>query len=224
MRCFAFPHICISTHAPRTGSDHRRGLVGTDPGNFNPRSPHGERLKSPSPSARRAAFQPTLPARGATDCGFRVEFTHAISTHAPRTGSDTMCFTPPRRAGHFNPRSPHGERRTASRRCVVLCHFNPRSPHGERLICSRPRLQGGYISTHAPRTGSDKPQRRVLRVQPISTHAPRTGSDPRCAYILCNPSGISTHAPRTGSDKDGVAYSTPIFISTHAPRTGSDQR
>ena len=33
-------------------------------------------------------FQSTLPARGATDCGFRVEFTHAISIHAPRTGSD----------------------------------------------------------------------------------------------------------------------------------------
>ena len=59
----------------------------------------------------RLSFQPTLPARGAT-LPFRlsVRKADAISTHAPRTGSDWTwsAATPPNR--HFNPRSPHGER------------------------------------------------------------------------------------------------------------------
>ena len=34
---------CISTHAPRAGSDQRHPLAGSRPRNFNPRSPCGER-------------------------------------------------------------------------------------------------------------------------------------------------------------------------------------
>ena len=57
----------ISTHAPRTGSD----VCATDD------------------SRSQIAFQPTLPARGATGVKFRLNLTHI----------------------DFNPRSPHGERR-----------------------------------------------------------------------------------------------------------------
>ena len=35
--------ICISIHAPRTGSDHVFGYAGRRAADFNPRSPHGER-------------------------------------------------------------------------------------------------------------------------------------------------------------------------------------
>ena len=100
---------------------------------FNPRSPHGERpdgnfvycivceFQSTLP-ARGAtggafstsfikAFQSTLPARGATFDNVTVVLPLSISIHAPRTGSDSQ-FAPPCQMGrHFNPRSPHGERR-----------------------------------------------------------------------------------------------------------------
>ena len=67
-----------------------------------------------------------------------------------------MCFTPPRRAGHFNPRSPHGERLKA--RCFPGVSFQ--------------------ISIHAPRTGSDAACGGVnVGLREISIHAPRTGSD-----------------------------------------------
>ena len=56
----------ISTHAPRTGSDEDETRHAATSGNFNPRSPHGER--------RGRGRAPRRP-RG-------------ISTHAPRTGSD----------------------------------------------------------------------------------------------------------------------------------------
>ena len=55
----------ISIHAPRTGSDHCRLCRCTPTTNFNPRSPHGERLRH---------------ARRYVRC--------TISIHAPRTGSD----------------------------------------------------------------------------------------------------------------------------------------
>ena len=56
-----------------------------------------------------------------------------ISIHAPRTGSDYLRYSFVRRFVHFNPRSPHGERRYRSNLRAAPIYFNPRSPHGERL-------------------------------------------------------------------------------------------
>ena len=102
----------ISIHAPRTGSDHVC---------------HARLLLL-------HRFQSTLPARGATVRAGKFQRLTRISIHAPRTGSDTSTLTVQPRPGHFNPRSPHGERRIE--RCFFRrwrCYFNPRSPHGERL-------------------------------------------------------------------------------------------
>ena len=83
------PDNNISTHAPRTGSDR----WSFDPsrqwsGNFNPRSPHGERQGRRPREPEAHKFQPTLPARGATKGFSFYGRTQSISTHAPRTGSD----------------------------------------------------------------------------------------------------------------------------------------
>ena len=78
----------ISIHAPRTGSDFVRQGRCAHHGNFNPRSPHGERREAVFGAVTLLAFQSTLPARGATFC--------------------CMGFAPATR--NFNPRSPHGER------------------------------------------------------------------------------------------------------------------
>ena len=56
----------ISIHAPRTGSDPRRGRTRRRNGDFNPRSPHGERQGAVRECCERKQFQSTLPARGAT--------------------------------------------------------------------------------------------------------------------------------------------------------------
>ena len=80
----------ISIHAPRTGSDFMIWTNSTHGLNFNPRSPHGERL---------VALQDG-------DAG-------RISIHAPRTGSDVFADAHGRITAHFNPRSPHGERRSS---------------------------------------------------------------------------------------------------------------
>ena len=123
----------ISIHAPRTGSDPPCPCAWHDSRNFNPRSPHGERLKLLCECYRFLLFQSTLPARGATikDChmphllpisihaprtgsdaaGYRIDARINISIHAPRTGSDHSPSTTDCESSDFNPRSPHGERR-----------------------------------------------------------------------------------------------------------------
>ena len=147
-----------------------------------------------------------------------------ISIHAPRTGSDclsTKCSRPdslfqstlPARGAtatssptrpistHFNPRSPHGERRG-----LLLCllqfplNFNPRSPHGER------------------QNGCENHLRDTTNFNPRSPHGERRG----CRRSALRNQSISIHAPRTGSDSITVTIAVEIHISIHAPRTGSD--
>ena len=218
-----------------------------DTRNFNPRSPHGERLHNPRKVCNLLEFQSTLPARGATGAFISMILTNifqstlpargattarqhpdsrmAISIHAPRTGSDNSIRTGNiQTALHFNPRSPHGERRG----CPTVCcdrkkHFNPRSPHGERLSFFDFTRVALYISIHAPRTGSDEKLGVGFDTTlAISIHAPRTGSDMR-ALLRSGVQNISIHAPRTGSDQRRLL---PLLlhwkISIHAPRTGSD--
>ena len=105
----------ISIHAPRTGSDVALLAAPAHAGNFNPRSPHGERLgmailppkfthfnprsphgERPSLSGKvvvHALFQSTLPARGATILPVVAKMDFLISIHAPRTGSDSSSAT-----------------------------------------------------------------------------------------------------------------------------------
>ena len=79
----------ISTHAPRTGSDMFTIPFIALTSDFNPRSPHGERQQGRRHHDGPAEFQPTLPARGATERSKDIMDSAFISTHAPRTGSDS---------------------------------------------------------------------------------------------------------------------------------------
>ena len=145
----------ISIHAPRTGSDMRRCAGKPDFSNFNPRSPHGERRAPVAPKAE-ADISIHAPRTGSdgeqyattsyvnisihaprtgSDKGANVNPAAIIriSIHAPRTGSDPAEGTNEAAEWHFNPRSPHGERRVTAYARQELEDFNPRSPHGERL-------------------------------------------------------------------------------------------
>ena len=84
MTCKGKTFPVISTHAPRTGSDGACARVRARGSDFNPRSPHGERL---------LIF-------------FRFFFDFFISTHAPRTGSDEIRPPPPTFKKSFQPTLP----------------------------------------------------------------------------------------------------------------------
>ena len=83
----------ISIHAPRTGSDSIATNAITNS----------------------TQFQSTLPARGATQAQQQSTQATEISIHAPRTGSDHLRNLNQQLGIHFNPRSPHGERRAPGR-------------------------------------------------------------------------------------------------------------
>ena len=170
-------------------------------------------------------FQPTLPARGATAFGVVQIVAIAISTHAPRTGSDEIT---PENDAHkidFNPRSPHGERLQADDASNIFLNFNPRSPHGERPFRVASRFSPFFISTHAPRTGSDVVVDEAaadLRVDfnPRSPHGER-----RCGAAHRRVSqNFNPRSPHGERRRVFLSLAIPKIISTHAPRTGSDCR
>ena len=199
---------------------------------FNPRSPHGERQTSmPAPSYM-SAFQPTLPARGATCCrishtstrqpfqptlparGATVEFARKFfqlidfnprSPHGERRAVSEMVRV---LTGDFNPRSPHGERRRRHLQWHRAGDFNPRSPHGERRRTATHKRRHERFQPTLPARGATKSRRAHARKGQISTHAPRTGSDDgrrrtSAAAKDFNPRSPHGERPRGGDERGG---------------------
>ena len=178
-RCYSVRAFLISIHAPRTGSDQRGNhgacverisihapRTGSDPctlhqrrrsRNFNPRSPHGERLRREVPhSARKNHFNPRSPH------GERPRFFKCFVSR-PRFQS-----TLPARGA------------TIVQLDVLFSnfdHFNPRSPHGERPSLWKSWLRSTRFQSTLPARGATWQRRRLGRRRRISIHAPRTGSD-----------------------------------------------
>ena len=213
---------------------------------FNPRSPHGERLrravqnKSPRqisihaprtgsdpnthPNNRFSTpFQSTLPARGATQPFFFVGVTSRFQSTLPARGATWLSPFESRSASNFNPRSPHGERPTyisVEREGRRISIHAPRTG-SDRLIIGSPTDERRFQST-LPARGATSTRPRCTAHRAISIHAPRTGSD-LSPGTGGHHEAISIHAPRTGSDLTARNQRTATgAISIHAPRTGSD--
>ena len=150
-----FRNFHISIHAPLTGSDHPSSRRCWNPGDFNPRSPYGERLSSFVFSFISSVFQSTLPLRGATCRGLDSTCTGTFQSTLPLRGAtffigrngtmEVFQSTLPLRGATGLPLLP---RPVASisihapltgsdggRECsgASVKYFNPRSPYGERL-------------------------------------------------------------------------------------------
>ena len=175
----AEPCGSISIHAPRTGSDDASSDACVFFVDFNPRSPHGERPLYRNNSNFFRLISIHAPRTGSDVQRFRqLRALLPISIHAPRTGSDHPCASAAAALPHFNPRSPHGERRRPPAAANLSGYFNPRSPHGERPY------DLSYYVLH----------------QEISIHAPRTGSDIRLTKTICRPNiGFQSTLPARGA-------------------------
>ena len=173
-----FPTHPFQSTLPARGATATSGHQPPEDGDFNPRSPHGER--PPAATSRR-----------------RTE----ISIHAPRTGSDLTAQLPGDGHKNFNPRSPHGERQLSCTNCGGKAIFQSTLPArgATRLRLCR-KAPESHISIHAPRTGSDP--RRVVAysdVDVFQSTLPARGATYQQTAIEKIYS-ISIHAPRTGSD------------------------
>ena len=123
----------ISIHTPRGGSDRNSRSIRSAHTHFNPHSPWGERLLCPLSPMAGYAFQSTLPVGGATVLCGSIGASFVISIHTPRGGSDL----------------------SDAKTFFIVYHFNPHSPWGERRSASREHLNPVFISIHTPRGGSD---------------------------------------------------------------------
>ena len=102
-------------------------------------------------------FQSTPPAWGATYNRSRETRQKIISIHAPRMGSDGLYQSHRFRQWHFNPRPPHGERRSLERGVWIDSRISIHAPRmGSDVASSTSAKHGFTISIHAPRMGSDR--------------------------------------------------------------------
>ena len=148
--------LCISIHAPRTGSDCAACVAGNEPGNFNPRSPHGERRKSYSAFN---AYQ-------------------RISIHAPRTGSDETFAGADRLSNQFQSTLPaRGATTSFFPTLATIWNFNPRSPHGERpCIAPSPSTPSKFQSTLPARGATHRDAFRPSHVCSFQSTLPARGA------------------------------------------------
>ena len=123
-------------------------------------------------------FQPSLPARGATERVRKILCGEGISTLAPREGSDFGVTMTTYSKSYFNPRSPRGERPGSIPLRPTESVFQPSLPARGATFVSR--VVGGQIVPFQPslpaRGATIRPNcSQAIRV--ISTLAPREGSD-----------------------------------------------
>ena len=200
MPCHPATSRAISTHAPRTGSDAYSPPKWRVNGIFQPTLPARGATYAEIIQIFIFTFQPTLPARGATRRGRGKATMQTISTHAPRTGSDSASCDTLSRALKFQPTLP-------ARGATPL------------------ELLGSFrtaISTHAPRTGSDgQQQRQHGKHGGFQPTLPARGATTRIPVDTHSIEFQPTLPARGATILDYVATGEDV-ISTHAPRTGSD--
>jgi len=262
--------IKVSIHAPREGSDHRatdcgvarrrfnprsprgerpinRALLGAM-SRFNPRSPRGERLFAAMVDAKVAAFQSTLPARGATQPQQQLCQSPHVSIHAPREGSDPPVPYRHLQRRRFNPRSPRGERRAlamlAWTNSVVSIHapregsdersartraersgFNPRSPRGERLKARSKHGQNLVFQSTLPARGATY---RRWAANPIvarfQSTLPARGATCDSLDATCRVTCFNPRSPRGERPAAGMLYLAVATFQSTLPARGATSR
>ena len=124
-------------------------------------------------------------------------------------------------SAHFNPLSPHGERRVEIDLSAILTQISIHSPHTGRdgWMMSRFLVQGYFnpLSPHGERLTDDMLSDATF----ISIHSPHTGRDQRVAYQQ-RLRLISIHSPHTGRDQISARVRQRLLISIHSPHTGRD--
>ena len=127
------PRLLFQSTLPAWGETRWRWQSCLYSRHFNPLSPHGERRCKAYGRQMPQKFQSTLPAWGETYRRGSTWRRPSISIHSPRMGRD-MRRENGRGGG---------------------CHFNPLSPHGERRFVRTYEGIFGKISIHSPRMGRD---------------------------------------------------------------------
>ncbi len=103
-------------------------------------------------------------------------------------------------------------------------HFNPRSPHGERRT-----MPLSFFPTHPfqptlPARGATRFLSKIRQESSISTHAPRTGSDGRQVLDVVNCCPFQPTLPARGATSKRSAPSTSTQFQPTLPARGATVR
>ena len=178
----------ISIHAPRTGSDVAEALDLYDAGNFNPRSPHGERRRRTMPGGVAIFISIHAPRTGSDGHALFPTDDFRISIHAPRTGSDASSDCARTRRHTISIHAPRtgsdlGQPVREPKRKQFQSTLPARGATARARRSKRPHTE---ISIHAPRTGSDlceaHRQYAALYFNPRSPHGERLMITPSRVY------------------------------------------
>ena len=189
----------ISIHAPLTGSDYCLCFLLVIYSLFQSTLPsQGATFGSP-PVLWYLIFQSTLPSQGATSNGNSRGVVVGFQSTLPSQGATVRQWFLRRRPRDFNPRSPHRERRLASRNFKKLCNFNPRSPHRERRLATSTAYQMEYFNPRSPHRERRLSVTIHVHNKVFQSTLPSQGATglETGEYIVKQ---ISIHAPLTGSD------------------------
>ena len=142
---------------------------------------------------------------------------------------------------NFNPRSPHGERRSKRRRGKTTrrfqstlpargataylrrsrhprLHFNPRSPHGERLVRGHGSVRRNQFQSTLPARGATREIIIDAADMSISIHAPRTGSDVVQLKVVYRREKFQSTLPARGATcKTCVRRWEPAYFNPRSP-------
>ena len=192
----------ISIHSPRMGRD-RTGRVGFYRlGDFNPLSPHGERLLS-SASAQTG-----------------VSNFNPLSPHGERRKLAGLLPD----LGDFNPLSPHGERRREEAGSVRQSSFQSTLPAWGETDERAKICKEIAISIHSPRMGRDGALRGPIlwaeNFNPLSPH----GERPRLPSLQRMMRTFQSTLPAWGETAYHLLRINYTTISIHSPRMGRDSK
>ncbi len=146
----------VSIRAALTGGDFSGISTVSAAMSFNPRRPHGRRLRSSQGKARVELFQSAPPSRAATRRTPSKPSGTPVSIRAALTGGDPMSRTLACLMLRFNPRRPHGRRPFIRTIPILSLGFQSAPPSRAATRPSSCRSVHGTVSIRAALTGGDK--------------------------------------------------------------------
>ena len=178
----------ISIHAPHAGSDERDSLSTSTTSVFQSTLPmRGATLVRFTPSTPRT-ISIHAPHAGSDRSRCTWAAGRLISIHAPHAGSD-LRHGLQHGSQRISIHAPHaGSDHSMALSMVQHGHFNPRSPCGERPAQAASDAEAAKFQSTLPMRGATGALRGHIVMRAISIHAPHAGSDRYIVYanIKCS--------------------------------------
>ena len=195
---FRFIEI-ISIHSPRAGRDAPRlAIVG-----------------------RGLLFQSTLPAWGETANRPKPKFPESFQSTLPAWGETGGYRQHRRGAGHFNPLSPHGERRMYENSRTTVQAFQSTLPAWGETPSFPAMVNRDSISIHSPRMGRDFSEMWLFPLGTLfQSTLPAWGETFGSLSEMNRRLEISIHSPRMGRDVLKICRSSGNLFQSTLPAWG----